>query len=159
MKFIFLTLVFQLIVYMVPSQDKNIPVNQVQALGWIVDKWVYKAGDNITYENWTMENDSLFIGESHTVKDGDTVFNEQLKIEKIKDDVFYTAIVKHNPGPVSFKLVELSDKKAVFENPGHDFPNRITYELQNNSLLYAKVEGKDKNRNDASFELFYTRVR
>ena len=31
------------------------------------------------------------------------------------------------PGPVSFKLVEVTGRKTVFENREHDFPNRIIY--------------------------------
>ena len=127
MKMLFIALIFQLIAYMAPSQNKNIQESPFEKLGWIADRWVYKDGENITYENWIKSGDTLFSGESYTVKDGDTVFNEQLKIEKIGDDVFYIATVKHNPGPVSFKLVELKDKKAVFENPEHDFHNRIIY--------------------------------
>jgi hypothetical protein len=141
------------------SQDKNISKSPLEKLGWIVDRWIYTDGEEITYENWVKTNDTLYSGESYTVRDGDTVFNEQLKIEKIGSDVFYTAIVKHNTGPVSFKLIELGDKRAVFENPEHDFPNRITYELRNNSILYAKAEGEDKKGKSTEFELFYTRAR
>lgn len=141
------------------SQDNNITESPFEKLGWIADRWIYTDGKETTYENWVKTNDTLYSGESYTVRDGDTVFNEQLKIEKNGDDVFYTAIVKHNPGPVSFKLTEINNNKAVFENPEHDFPTRITYELRNNSVLYAKAEGKNKNGEAAEFELFYTRAR
>jgi len=144
---------------MAPSQDRNIQESLFEKLSWIADRWIYKDGENITFENWTKENDTLFSGEAYTVRGGDTVFNEQLKIEKIGDDVYYTAIIKHNPGPVSFKLVDVGKNNAVFENPEHDFPNRITYELKNNSLLYAKVEGKNKAGKESAIEFFYTRVR
>lgn len=141
------------------SQDKNISESSFGKLGWLVDRWIYTEGKDITYENWAKTNDSLYSGESYTVRDGDTVFNEQLKIEKMGNDVFYTAIVKHNPGPVSFRMVELGDNKVVFENPERDFPARITYELRDNSMLYAKAEGKNKNGKATAFELFYTRAR
>jgi hypothetical protein len=156
MKLLLFAVIFQLTFPMASSQYKN---NPFEKLSWIADRWVCKDGENVTYENWVKSGDTLFSGESYTVRDGDTVFTEQLKIEKLGDDVFYTAIVKHNPGPVSFKLVELDDNKAVFENPEHDFPNRITYELRDNSVLYARVEGKNKNDEDAAIEFFYTRVR
>jgi len=141
------------------SQDKSVSECPFEKLGWFVDRWIYTDDEETTYENWVKTNDTLYSGESYTVRDGDTIFNEQLKIEKDGDDVFYTAIVKHNPGPVSFKLTEINNNKAVFENPKHDFPTRITYELRNNSILYAKAEGKNKNGEAAEFELFYTRAR
>jgi len=141
------------------SQDKNVTESPLEKLDWIIDRWIYTDSKEITYENWVKTNDSLYSGETYTVRDGDTVFNERLKIEKAGDDVLYTAIVKHNPGPVNFKLVELGDNKAVFENPEHDFPTRITYELRENSILYAKAEGKNKNGEATEFELFYARAR
>jgi hypothetical protein len=141
---------------MTASQNKNISESTFGKLGWIVNKWMYKEGDNVTFENWVKLNDELFSGESYTVKDGDTILNEQLKIEKIGDDVYYTAIVKHNPGPVHFKLIEHGENKAVFENPEHDFPNRIIYELKEGNFLYARVEGKNKKGEDVTGEFFYT---
>lgn len=141
------------------SQDKNITESPLEKLDWIVDRWIYTDSKEITYENWVKTNDSLYSGESYTVRDGDTVFNEQLKIGKVGDDVYYTAIVKHHPGPVTFKLIDIDNNRAVFENPEHDFPNRITYGLRDNSILYAKAEGKNKNGEATEFELFYTRAR
>lgn len=151
--------IFQFTLNMTSSQYKNISENPFEVLSWITDRWVYKDGEDTIYEKWVKSGDNMFSGESYTVRNGDTVFTEQLKIEKIGDDICYTAIVKHNPEPVSFKLVELEDSKAVFENPEHDFPNRIIYELRDNSVLYARVEGKNKKGEDASIELHYTRVR
>jgi hypothetical protein len=144
---------------MASSQNKNTDSNPFEKLSWIVDRWISPLGESITYENWVRVDDTTFSGESHTIKDGDTVFTEQLKIEKIGDDIYYTAVVKHNPGPVHFKLVELGENKAVFENPKHDFPNRIIYMLKDDGTLYARIEGKNKKGEDAAGEFFYTRAR
>jgi hypothetical protein len=141
------------------SQDKNTDSNPFDKLSWIVDKWISQYGESITYENWVRLDDTTYSGESHTVRNGDTVFTEQLKIEKIGDDIFYTAVVEHNPGPVNFKLIKCEDNKAVFENPEHDFPNRIIYMLRDDGSLYARIEGKNKKGKKVYSEFFYTRVR
>ena len=156
---IFFTLALILLCTMTYSQDKNIDSNPFDKLNWIVDKWISPPGESITYENWVRLDDTTYSGESRTVKDGDTVFTEQLKIEKIGDDIFYTAIVEHNPGPVSFKLIELEDNKAVFENPEHDFPNRIIYMLKDDGSLYSRIEGKNKKGEEVKDEFLYTRAR
>ncbi len=156
----FLFLIFILLIFsFTSSQDKNSMDERFQKLSWIIDRWISPPGESITYENWVKIDDSTFSGESHTVENGDTVFSEQLRIEKIGDDVYYTAIVKHNPGPVHFKLVELGENKAVFENPEHDFPNRITYMLKDDGSLYARIEGKNKKGEEVTGEFFYTRAR
>lgn len=147
------------LISMVYSQNKNKPDEQLEKLAWIADKWVYKNSESVTFENWIKNDDNSLTGESFTVKNSDTTFSEKLKIEKSGDDIFYIAAVKHNPGPVSFKLVEFSENKAVFENPGHDFPNRIIYELRNGDSLYARIEGKNKNGEIVTGEFFYTRAR
>ena len=141
------------------TQDKNAALDNFEKLSWIVDSWISQQGESITHENWTRLNDTVYSGESHTIKDGDTVFTEQLKIEKIGEDIFYTAAVAHNPGPVSFKLVELENNKAVFGNPEHDFPNRIIYMLKDDGSLYARIEGKNKEGKEVTGEFFYIRAR
>lgn len=156
---IFISPIFLLIFSIANGQDKNLPDNRLDKLEWIADRWVYVDSQGVTYENWVKERDDSFTGEAFTVKNGDTVFSEQLKIKKTDDDIFYIGIVKHNPGPVSFKLVEIRGKRAVFENPEYDFPNRIIYELKNSYSLYARIEGKDENGKTVMGEYFYTRAR
>ena len=144
---------------MANSQDKDLSDDRLEKLSWIADKWICTDSQSVTYESWVKNSDNSLKGEAFTVKNGDTVFSEQLKIEKSGDDIFYIAIVKHNPEPVCFKLFELGNNKAVFENPEHDFPNRIIYELKNNDSLYARVEGKNKEGKSITGEFFYTRAR
>ena len=40
-----------------------------------------------------------------------------------------------------FPLIETGDKKAVFENPEHDYPRRIIYWLDGEGFLRARIEG------------------
>ena len=42
--------------------------------------------------------------------------------------------------PTAFRLVEVSGQRAVFENPGHDFPQRIIYRREGDTL-HARIEG------------------
>lgn len=46
----------------------------------------------------------------------------------------------------SFKLVKLEKNLAVFENPEHDFPQRIIYKLEDGETLKARIEGKSKGK-------------
>ncbi|HUP96383.1 MAG TPA: DUF6265 family protein, partial [Usitatibacter sp.] len=47
--------------------------------------------------------------------------------------------------PVEFKLAELGDKRVVFENLAHDFPQRIIYWMEGPKLA-ARVEGNVKGQ-------------
>ena len=130
----------------------------MEKLEWIIDRWGNTSDGTSVYESWERVNDSLFKGESKTVKDDKIIFSEKLSIEKIGDNIFYTADVKHNPEPVHFKLINLTDTSATFENPEHDFPQRIIYELRNNTTLYARIEGKVKDKIESS-EFIMDRLR
>lgn len=41
----------------------------------------------------------------------------------------------------SFKLVKHGEGEALFENPEHDFPQRIIYRLEKDGSLFARIEG------------------
>ena len=42
--------------------------------------------------------------------------------------------------PVAFALVSITDDRVVFENPDHDFPQKITYERNADGSVTATVE-------------------
>ena len=133
--------------------DKN-----MNDLLWIVDNWVNAGGESVSYEHWNKVNDSLFEGGSETIKNGDTIFAEKLKIIKEGNDIYYVADVKHNPAPVYFKLTEISEGKAVFENPEHDFPQKITYILENGTMQ-AFIEGPGSSGNWKKVDFYFNRMR
>jgi hypothetical protein len=118
--------------------------NDMGKLSWIVDRWVSTDGESTSYEHWEKTSENLFTGGSETVKNGDTVFAEKLKIELIDGSIYYIADVSHNPAPVKFKLTHLAENEAVFENPLHDFPQKISYK-QIDGDLHASIEGPAKD--------------
>jgi hypothetical protein len=130
----------------------------MKKLEWIADKWITKDNESETIESWEIINDSLFEGKSATIRNGKEVFSEKLKIEKRGADIFYVADVAHNPAPVSFRLVTLSDTAAVFENMEHDFPKRITYQNENGSL-HAWIEGPAKDGAWKKIDFFMQNMR
>ena len=84
------------------------------------------------------------IGMSRTIAGGKTVFIEYAQIAEAKGETAYTVSLGMGARPVSFKLVKSSDSEAVFENPAHDFPQRIIYRLESKDSLFARIEGKEK---------------
>ena len=63
---------------------------------------------------------------------------EQVLVEKYIEDFSAT--------PPGWTLTKLEDNKVVFENPTHDFPQRIIYWLDENKKLHARVEGTVKGQ-------------
>ena len=63
-----------------------------------------------------------------------------LRIQALTDGLVYFASPRSQP-PVAFALVEAGDKRAVFENKQHDFPQRILYWLDAEGAMHARIEG------------------
>lgn len=133
--------------------------NDISKLLWIFDRWVSAGEDESrSYEHWEKVSDDLYTGGSETIRNGDTVFTEKLRIEKTNDGIFYVADVKHNPEPVKFKLTLSTENEAVFENPLHDFPQKITYR-QEEGKLHAFIEGPGKDGQWKKIDFYMDRMK
>jgi hypothetical protein len=118
--------------------------------------WEYRSGSLYIFESWEEVNDSLLNGFSFTIKDDDTVSYERLRLHIKNGKIIYSAAVENqNDGrEIDFELTSLNGK-AVFENADHDFPQKITYEIKDDSLT-AIVEGIS-NGKKKSFTINYLR--
>jgi hypothetical protein len=76
----------------------------------------------------------------------DTMFHESTKLLVQDTDIVYIADVPGNPAPVPFKLTSYKNKKAVFENPQHDFPKTIVYSLIGEDSLVATIDGEENGK-------------
>ncbi len=132
--------------------------SDMQKLSWIIDRWVATNGESKSYEHWEKTSDTLFTGGSETIKNGDTIFAEKLKIELIEGNIYYIADVSHNPAPVKFKLTYLTESDAVFENPEHDFPQKISYK-NIEGVLNASIEGPGKDKQWKKVDFIMTKMR
>ena len=112
-------------------------------LGWVGGKWQRTVKQKIYVEQWQKVSSNTFEGVVFSIQNSDTSITEYLRLEQFGDEIFYTARVAHNKYPVPFRLVLLEDDRCVFENPEHDFPQRITYHLEHKDRLAARVEGLD----------------
>ncbi|HWA06910.1 MAG TPA: DUF6265 family protein [Ignavibacteria bacterium] len=140
---------------MAESQEKT----PMQKLLWIVDSWVSPDGsDSRSYEEWKVTGDNLYEGSSKTIKNGEVIFSEILKIENTPEGIYYVADVPHNPAPVKFQLTSVSDSSAVFENPEHDFPKKITYLLEEGNL-HAFIEGPGKDGKMKKIDFYFNKMR
>jgi hypothetical protein len=69
----------------------------------------------------------------------DRVFYEYLRIVKSDEGIVYLASPL-GQDPTPFALVSVEGQRATFENPEHDWPQRITYYLEEN-VLHAIAAG------------------
>lgn len=120
----------------------------IQKAGWLVGTWENKTQRGSMYETWTKMNENEIHGKSYIIKEKDTVVFETIRLLQEKDSLFYIPAVKdqNNNQPVRFSSKLIAEEKLVFENPGHDFPQMISYTRINKDSLVAEISGTKNGR-------------
>jgi hypothetical protein len=120
--------------------------------GFLQGTW--KVENSEIYEHWDKINENNFKGLSYKMKNGKIQVTEYLEIRRVDIDVIYTAtVLNQNQGfGIDFKLIR-SDSLYSFENPGHDFPKFVRYQLISGNKMTATV-GTDED----SFILNFQKV-
>ncbi|MBI3512092.1 MAG: hypothetical protein HY064_15650 [Bacteroidetes bacterium] len=115
-------------------------------LDWMVGKWSGTDVNGLVFhENWERGDKKSLTGFSCSISpEGDTVLHQPLKIDLVENVPFYFATLPKSKEPVLFKLIESDAHHAIFENKEHDFPKRITYELEKSNTMKVKLEGIEK---------------
>jgi len=117
------------------------PTARVTQLAWLSGCWEQAAGPRLVEEQWTRPRGGLMLGAGRTVLGDTLVEYEQTRIFERGGRLVYGA----NPSgqaPAEFESIELSDSSVTFENPTHDFPQRVMYRRAGRDSLVARVEGQ-----------------
>src|SRR5215831_11213721 len=99
-------------------------VPSIDQFKWISGCWEGRAGNRIYHEQWMKPDGGLMMGMSRTIVGGQATEFEFLQIRQQGADIVYIA-KPSGQAEGSFKLVRNSEREAIFENPTHDFPQRI----------------------------------
>lgn len=121
----------------------------IERLEWISGCWVLDDGKERTEETWMKPAGQSMVGMSRTVAGGKTVHTEHIQIRETNGQIAYIVALGMGAKPTVFKLIKSSDNEVVFENPEHDFPQRIIYRRESADALFARIEGAEKGVNKA----------
>ena len=112
----------------------------------LIGEWVDRSSPKSTcFERWTAEGDTALQGYGYVMAKGDTVFIEDLRLEEVNGQVVYSARVdSQNDGQwVPFSALGSGPDSLIFENPGHDFPQCITYVKDSTGGWAVAVTGNE----------------
>jgi hypothetical protein len=127
------------------GQTTSQATENFKKLNWLVGTWNRtdtKPGRS-GLEQWVKIDSQELLGIGVNMRDTDTVFVEKLRIIVKDDNIFYVADVPENQKLVYFKLTEITESGFVCENPDHDFPKKISYQLDGKKLK-AQISGDGK---------------
>ena len=102
-------------------------------LSWISGHWRSDENERVSEEFWTDDTGGLMLGGNRTIAGGQARAFECLRIQSSPEGRSYCA----QPGggeATCFALSEQGDNWVLFENPDHDFPQRIRYERDGGRL-------------------------
>lgn len=109
--------------------------------------WVTSKGP-LLYEEWWKTGSNELAGRSFSINEGDTFHLEAMRMAVSNGKLHFFARVpdQNQEQEVGFALVREAPGSWIFENPMHDYPNRIIYQLVSDTSLYARIENTKGNK-------------
>ncbi len=126
-----------------PKMEKDL-----NSLQWLTGRWENENEGRKTVEVWSRENDKSYRIKGFMLEGTDTIFTENITVKPVKNHIDYTVVIadQNNGQPVSFKLTRNTGSEAVFENPAHDFPQKIRYIRLAPDSVKVQIAGKVKGK-------------
>jgi hypothetical protein len=155
MKKIVLSLAIVSLIFMVSCNKYDAKGNlikkydELQKASWLVGEWEKTDSLGTLKEIWQASNDSTYNGQSYYIQnEKDTLHKEQIELVQDQEHLIYSATIQgeNNDTSVPFQMMKDEDSVLVFENPKHDYPQKITYRLMKNKELSVTISGKEKGK-------------
>ena len=113
----------------------------VDRVGWLQGCWISTRGEATIEEQWMAPRGGSMLGMGRTVRGGKTVEHELVLITERSGRLAYEAHPSGQPS-ATFLSTSASETSVVFENPEHDFPQRVGYRREGAGGLQAWIEGQ-----------------
>lgn len=128
-----------------PSPAATESKQSIDQMGWLAGCWTGTRPGREVLEYWMPPSGGSMLGMGRTVKDERTVDFEFMRIHEEGGKLRFTS-KPSGQAEDSFDARDLSKQSVIFENPTHDFPQRIIYRMQPDGSLLARIEGKEKGQ-------------
>ena len=117
------------------------PPATIDQMAWLKGCWVQTRPNGVVEELWTAPGGGVMLGLGRTLKDGKLREYEFVRIVEADGSLAYMA-EPSGQEKATFPLKSLTADQAVFENPAHDFPQRVIYRRLAPDAVIARIEGQ-----------------
>jgi hypothetical protein len=108
--------------------------DEVPFPAWLAGAWSNVEGDRWTEEFWTHPRGGMMIGASREGQ-GETLRSwESIRILRTAEGSLAYVPLPGGGAPVEFRLTIQGEQMIEFSNPAHDFPQRIRYWREGDTL-------------------------
>jgi Domain of unknown function (DUF6265) len=111
-----------------------------------------------SFEMWMKPEAGSMLGIGRTIRNGKVVNTEFFSIAEAAEGVVLNVQLKLGGTVTPFRAKEITTSLVIFENPDHDFPQRIIYRAQPDGSLLGRIEGKNQGQ-ERAFDYPMTRAK
>jgi hypothetical protein len=108
-------------------------------LTFMAGDWLQQGVNGAVRETWLPARGGVMAGVGQTYRTGKPTVTEFMMLSERDGGLVFTAVLT-GQAPTDFKLIPDAKGRAVFENPEHDFPQRVIY-WPCEADLCARIEG------------------
>jgi hypothetical protein len=112
----------------------------IDKVGWLQGCWQLTSGERVVEEQWMAPRGKSILGMGRTVRGDTLVEYESVLIKQQDGRLAYQAHPSGQPS-ATFLASTATDAEVVFENPTHDFPQRVGYRRDGPDSLVAWIDG------------------
>ena len=114
--------------------------SSINDVAWLHGCWELREGDRVVEERWTSPRAGSMLGVGRTTRGAKLIEHEFILLTERDGRLAYQA---HPSGQATttFMSRPISGREVVFEDPTHDFPQRVGCKSTGPGQLLAWVEG------------------
>ncbi len=131
------------------------PPATIDQMAWLAGCWTQARPNGVVEERWMAPGGGVMLGMGRTVRDGKLREYEYTRIVETDGSLAYMA-EPSGQEKATFALKSLTAGEAVFENPAHDFPQRVIYRRLGTDAVTGRIEGRIDGQ-DRSVDFPYKR--
>jgi hypothetical protein len=125
-----------------PLSCASVYGTEIGELHWLAGCWVSDGGESGSGELWTIPAGGSMLGVNRTVRGGRTTAFEFMRITETEHGELLFIASPSGQETTVFVLLSIADDEVVFENPDHDFPQRVIYRRESPGRLLGRIEGE-----------------
>jgi hypothetical protein len=141
-------------IFLLAARAADTPAT-IQQVMWLQGCWQMDAGGRVVEEQWMAPRGGIMLSMGRTVREGKLVEYESVVLREQDGRLAYEAHPSGQPSAV-FTSTTIDASTMIFENPAHDYPQRVGYKRDGDSLL-AWIDGT-ANGKSRRVEFPYRRV-
>jgi len=141
-----------------PEKKKPAPPPALDKLSWLAGNWRMEKNGRLIDEHWMAPAGGLMLGMARTIAKGRVVEQEFMQIREGPVGALFYIAQPSGQKQATFPLASITETAVVFENPEHDFPQKISYTLQSNGSVLAAIEGTGADGQVKRIEYPYVKV-